>query len=133
MIGKFSNCSGSRNPHVSTSCAIVCRARNELPFLKAWIQYHLELGVERIYLIDTDDNSDRVSTLLESWVKQGRVRFCRYYEFSLRWSERCQNAIFPEVAEDWVLVLDLDEYLVLNAFDSLSDFVNSLDSDVAQV
>ena len=37
-----------------TTTALLCVARNELPYTEEWLEHHLSLGVDHIYYVSTD-------------------------------------------------------------------------------
>ncbi len=43
------------------------------------------------------------------------------------------NKFFPLVKEDWVLVMDIDEYLYLNSYSDVQSFLDTIVNDVGQI
>jgi len=94
-------------------CAI---AKDETPYLKEWIEYHLDLGIEHIYLYDDDSRIpivDTVAGLNEEYkskvtvkvlppTNQSRQRFA-YSEFLRDYEAKVK----------WVSFLDIDEFINL--------------------
>ena len=46
---------------------------------------------------------------------------------------RCYNAQLPLIKEDWILVIDIDEFLYLNTFPDIHEFLRTFGDDVGQV
>ena len=115
------------------SAAILCIARNEAPYTAEWLEYHFGLGFDHIYYISTDENPSPIKALLEKSRFISRIHFFHIADFRPGWQLRCYNIVFPLVKEDWILVLDLDEYLALNSFTSLDEHLESIDHQVSQV
>lgn len=45
--------------------SIVCIVKNEAPYMREWIKYHLSAGVEHIYIYDNDSTDDLLRVLKE--------------------------------------------------------------------
>lgn len=91
--------------------------KNERPYLKEWIDFHLAQGVRRIYIADNGSKDDPISVLLP-YMESGKVYFQRTR--SKAWSIRLQalelnrllsNISLAEGKHAWVAVIDIDEYL----------------------
>lgn len=115
------------------SAAIICIARNEAPYTAEWLEYHFGLGFDLVYYISTDEDPSPIKSLLETSGFMSQVQFFHFADFTPGWQQRCYNMVFPLVKEDWILVLDLDEFLMLNSFTSLDEHLESIDHGVAQV
>jgi hypothetical protein len=46
---------------------------------------------------------------------------------------QCYNNCLPQVKEDWVLVIDLDEFLYINPFRTIQDYLETIDVSVGQI
>jgi hypothetical protein len=116
-----------------TTAAILCIARNETPFIEEWARHHLALGFDRIYHVSTDDDPLTAERAIDAAGLGPRVRFLHFDDFRPGWQIRCYNAHLPLVREDWILVLDVDEFVDLHPFDSIHDLVATIPADVGQV
>lgn len=97
-------------------CAII---KNEHRYIKEWIDYHLNLGIDEIYLYE-DYGSDSHKELLKDYknVFVYSLKDCIPYDFGIQgmilqillyrsFLKRCkEHNLF-----DWVLFIDIDEYL----------------------
>ncbi len=54
--------------------AIVAIIKDEGPYLKEWIDYHLAAGFEHFYLYD-NDSSDQTKTVLDPYIAKGLVTY----------------------------------------------------------
>ncbi len=109
---------------------IVATARNEGMYLLEWLAYHRSIGIESffIYSNNNDDGSDallkRLSEAgaiywLESIIGGDTPPQFKAYNHALN--------VLPQVLDyQWALVIDLDEFLVINPnrFNGLSDYVS---------
>ncbi len=96
---------------------VCCVFKNEAPYLKEWIEFHLACGFEKIYLID-NDSTDNFRAVLEPFIERGVVYLKRSESdgMNARIQAREYNAMLPKIEEDqgedcWVAFLDVDEYL----------------------
>jgi hypothetical protein len=117
---------------VSTT-AILCVARNELPFTEEWLEYHFALGFDRVHYVSTDEDFSRVEAFFDLSRFGDRVELHHFTEFEPGWQIRCYNRHLGAVEEDWLMVLDLDEFLVIDPGTTIVDLVDGLDDSVAQV
>ena len=108
---------------------IVATARNEGLTLVEWIAYHRCLGVETIFLY-SNDNDDASDHLLAALARAGEVR---WFDSRVGPGGSAQPKAYghalglnAEVVDHaWALVIDLDEFLMLNPdlFQSLEEFL----------
>lgn len=113
-----------------TKNVLVCAAmRNEGPFIVEWVSWYRMLGFQ--VLVVTNDCTDRSVELLETladagWLThqghtpKGRQRPKRSAYNTMR------NHPLIEKAE-WVLVCDVDEFLVLHQAGSIQDYLSAFD------
>ncbi|WP_069300330.1 glycosyltransferase family 2 protein [Neptunicoccus sediminis] len=108
-----------RTPAPPARFTLVATAKNEGPYLLEWVAYHRSIGFDNIIIFqnDSEDFTGKILTCLD---EIGAVRY-RYnaakrgghqiaaYNRSVRHAEY-QSA-------DWVMALDLDEFLVIKTGD----------------
>ncbi|MFC1852294.1 glycosyltransferase family 2 protein [candidate division CSSED10-310 bacterium] len=116
-----------------TTTAIVCIARNETPFTAEWLEYHFKIGIDRVYYISTDSDFTQVKAFFEGSKFRSRVELLHFDSFNPGWQMRCYDTYFPLVKEDWVLVIDIDEFLYLNSFSNIREFLKTVDKNVGQI
>lgn len=120
-------------------CSIIACARNEGPFLVEWISHHLSLGFEKIFVATNDcqDGTELILDLISKVWPVFRIDNSEQIEgltYQRSAVKRCLN--HPEILDqDWVLHIDLDEYLnILDGPDSVSDLMeNYKDFDAVQI
>ena len=115
-----------------TTTAILSVGRNESPFVEEWERYHLDLGFDRLYYVGTDDDPTRAERFLRGSPLRSQIRLGRFTDFRHGWQMRCYHAYRDRIDEDWVLVIDLDEFLSLHPFSSIQEFVGTVDDGVGQ-
>ncbi|HTR17827.1 MAG TPA: glycosyltransferase family 2 protein [Acetobacteraceae bacterium] len=109
---------------------VVTTARNEGMYLVEWVAYYRGLGFNRLFVY-SNDNTDGSDELLRALSAAGLVT---WIPNEVAAGGNAQGKAYghafsmsPEILDyEWVLVVDLDEYLVLNLdlFTTLHDFVD---------
>jgi Glycosyl transferase family 2 len=96
---------------------VVCSVRDEGPYLVEWVSWYRMLGFTDIVIV-TNDCTDRSPELLDALAAAGWITHLRHDVPDSRHicSRKLRAArALPEVREaDWVLVCDVDEFLVIH-------------------
>ena len=106
-------------------CAVQTIARQEERYLKEWIEYHLSLGIDFIYIYDNNDEDgldDFLRTVLnkDDYNKIEVIPWHEPMEFQqFAALEDCINKHKFDIK--WLLTIDVDEFLALEM--SLCDFL----------
>ena len=115
----------NRNGYVDLAvCAIM---KNEAPYVKEWIDYHLLLGVKRFYIYD-NESEDNLAEALKPYIEQGIVVY-KYYPGEAK-QLPAYNEFIKEYSDknEWVAFIDADEFIVplkkKNIPEFLSDYEN---------
>ncbi len=116
-----------------TTTAILCIARNETPFTEEWLEYHFSLGIDRVYYVSTDSDFARIKAFMDGSQFRPRIELLHFQDFRPGWQIRCYNVHLPLIAEDWVLVIDIDEFLYLNTFANIEEFLDNVGTDIGQI
>ncbi len=104
-----------------------------MPFIEEWLEYHFRLGFDRIHLVSTDDSCIEIEELIRRNRFASSIELYRFDDFKPGWQIGCYNACLPFIQEDWLMVLDADEFLYLNSYPKIQDFLDSVPNDVGQV
>lgn len=100
-------------------CSII---KNEHRYLKEWIDYHLNLGVDEIYLyedIESKSHKDIIKEYNNVFIIE--LKECLKYDFNIQgmilqillykaFLKRCKEYNLA----DWILFIDIDEYLTFD-------------------
>jgi hypothetical protein len=112
--------------------AITAIMKNEGPYLKEWLDYHMLVGVEKFYLYD-NESTDDTKEILKPYIKKGIVDYTY-------WPGKIQQVItykdsVNKHAEDtkWMAIIDLDEFLVPVKNETLTEYLNTLPKNFAQL
>ena len=106
--------------------AIIAIAKNENLYINEWIDYHFNLGFDNIIVCDNDDElilkdiikDDRV--IIEDYTGIYGVQQMAYQESFRKYKEQY----------DWILLIDIDEFLVLDKHKDVKEFLSSFDDKV---
>ena len=91
-----------------TICAII---KNEGPYLKEWIDWHLNLGVEKFYIYD-NDSSDNTAEILAPYIKSGLVEYIFFPGMRQQLLAYDDCLAKHRLDARWIAVIDLDEFIV---------------------
>lgn len=100
-------------------CAIF---KNEVKYLKEWIEYHRILGVDHFYLYNTG-SEDSFQEVLSPYIKEGIVTLIDWPEAlgysDYRWALSTQVPAYENAVNfiakhqtKWLMFVDIDEFLV---------------------
>lgn len=104
-------------------CAI---AKNEGPYFKEWIEWHLKQGVEKFYIYD-NESTDCTKEVLAPYIESGVVEYT-YFP-----GKKQQLAAYDDCFEKhrlearWLAVIDLDEFLVPIKDRTICDFLHRME------
>lgn len=94
-------------------CAI---AKYENDYLKEWVDYHLSIGFDKIYIYDNNDlGDDSAKKILEEYIKEEKVVI-----FDVKGKTSLQLKVYNDFyynynnSFDYCAFIDLDEYIVFN-------------------
>lgn len=91
--------------------SIVSIAKNEGPYIKEWVEYHLKQGVDCIYLYD-NDSTDNMREILDSYIRSGEVIYT-IFPGRARQFDAYNDAIRRFKNETkYMAFIDYDEFLV---------------------
>lgn len=100
-------------------CAI---AKNEGPYFKEWLDWHIGQGVEKFYIYD-NESTDCTREVLQPYIESGTVEYIYYPGY------RRQIAAYDDCIERhrfdtrWLAFIDLDEFIVPLADGSIPEFL----------
>lgn len=94
---------------------LVCIAKNEGPYIRDWCEHHLRLGFDQVLIFNNGETPYNID--------DARV-------IELQWTSTqipCYNFYIQSIAQenDWTLICDVDEYLILKEDDTIQNFINS--------
>lgn len=111
----------NRNGFVDLSvCSVV---KNEAPYIKEWLDYHILVGVKRFYIYG-NASTDSLKDVLKPYIKQGVVVYKHYskeIEQVQAYNECIEN--YKDKTE-WLAVIDTDEFIIPMKNATIPEFLN---------
>ena len=110
----------NRNERVDLSACVI--VKNEAPYIKEWLDYHLLVGVKRFYVYD-NESTDNLQEVLAPYIAQGLVIY-KYYPGEARQMAAYNECIreYKDMTE-WLAVIDADEFIVPTEKNSIPEFL----------
>ena len=112
--------------------SIMAIMKNEGPYIKEWLDYHILVGVEKFYLYD-NESTDNTTEILKPYIESGFVEYTY-------WLGKAQQQIaytdcFNKHAFDtkWMAVIDLDEFIVPVDYDTIPEYLKTLPKNFAEL
>ena len=121
-----------RSTRFENELAIGAIMKDEGPYLKEWLDFHILVGIDKFYLYD-NESSDNTVKILEPYIKQGIVEYTWFP------GKRMQGAAYKDILNKhsndtrWLALIDLDEFLVPVEHKTIPEFLHSLPRGWAQL
>lgn len=96
---------------------VVCTIfRNEAPWLKEWLDYHIYNGVDKFYLYNHMSEDD-YQAVLKPYIESGHVELIDW--FQVEWPMAQLDAMKDAIKRvqgkaEWAAMIDVDEFIVCN-------------------
>lgn len=105
--------------------------KNEKPYLKEWLEYHLLQGVDHFYLCD-NESTDGTREYLTSYINNNTITYIPISGKNQQLA--CYEKIVAEYKDQtkWLAFIDLDEYLVPLKAQNMRQFLKEFE-DVSEV
>lgn len=114
-----------KNKKFENTLSIAAIMKNEGPYLKEWLDFHILVGIDKFYLYD-NGSTDNTTEILKPYIERGIVD---YTYFPGRAKQRpAYYDVINKHADDtrWLALIDLDEFLVPVNHNTLPDFLHTL-------
>lgn len=111
--------------------SIAAIMKNEKPYLKEWLEYHLLQGVEHFYLCD-NESTDGTRKYLSPYIQNNIVTYIPITGKNQQLS--CYEKIVSEYKNEtsWLAIIDIDEYLTPIQAPDIKNFLKEF-KDVSEV
>ncbi|MCM1441472.1 MAG: glycosyltransferase family 92 protein [Roseburia sp.] len=109
--------------HYLAVCAI---AKNEGPYFKEWIDWHLSKGVEKFYIYD-NESTDCTREVLQPYIESGVVEYHYFPGNHVQLASYDDCLKLHRFDTRWIAFIDLDEFIVPIKDLSISDFLKAFD------
>lgn len=112
--------------------AICAVFQNEARFLKEWIEYHKIVGAQHFYLYN-NESQDEYLKVLQPYLDEGSVELIEWNvpDFQHSGQKRAYLDAIGKSKENvkWLAIIDLDEYLVPKAHDSIVSWLSEYENE----
>lgn len=102
--------------------------KNEYDYIREHVEYHLNLGFDKIYIGDNNDNDgERYEELLSDLIKERKVEIIDFRGIPSQ-QISFYNYIVNNVDYEWCAFIDCDEFLTFNEnckYKNIKDFLKS--------
>lgn len=107
--------------------AILAVSSHEGKYLRDWLDYHYALGFSHVFLFDSclDHETFKVC---QPYAWNGALTFIPALGKPIQWEAYARGFSFTANHFDWVMVIDLDEYLVLKKHDSINELIHDIEA-----
>lgn len=105
--------------------AVCCIGRMENRYINEFINHYLELGVDKIFIYDNNyDGEEYFEDTIPNELLNDKVEIINFRNKSYCQLESYQDCYDKHNKDyDWMLFIDIDEYLHINNFNNIKDFL----------
>lgn len=113
-----------KTPDHYLSVAVI--AKNEGPYFKEWLDWHIAQGVEKFYIYD-NESTDETSEVLKPYIEKGIVDYTYFpgYRVQLAAYDDCLRKHRYDTR--WLAVIDMDEFIVPLQDETIPDYLKKLE------
>lgn len=113
------------NKTFESDLAVVAIAKNEAPYIREWIAYHLSVGVSKVYLYDNDSEDD-LRGAVSDYIENGEVIYTAFPGKNKQ-MEAYNHAIqnYKDKVR-YMVFIDCDEFMVAPQTENLVVTVKSI-------
>ena len=97
--------------------------KDEAPYLREWIEYHMMIGIDHFYFYD-NNSSDGYESIIQPYIEKGIITLVKWPKehAQVEAYEDCIRRFRNE--SDWIGFIDVDEFIVPVAENSFPKFLN---------
>lgn len=102
--------------------SVVVIAKNEGPYFKEWLDWHISKGVEKFYVYD-NESTDDTREILQPYIDKGIVEYIYFpgYRRQLAAYDHClRNHRFDT---RWLAVIDMDEFIMPQKHNTIPEYL----------
>ena len=112
-----------RNKIKVSICTI---GKEENLYIKEYIEYYKNLGVDKIYLYDNNEiNGESFETVIFDYIKINYVNIINYKGYLKPQNKMMNNCYkMSYLKYDWIIFNDIDEFLYLKNYSYIKNFLN---------
>lgn len=108
-------------------CAVA--AREEI-YIREWIEHYKQIGISHIYLGDNNKSDYKIplQPIIQDYIDEGYVTLYNINDLN-NYQQRFYSGIYflHNIKHDYICFFDIDEFLVIDEYNSISDWILSND------
>lgn len=100
--------------------------KDEAPFLKEWLDYHLAIGIDHFYLYD-NNSTDNYKEIIQSYLDKGIITL---YDWSYEQAQaKCYQHCLEKHREEsnWIGYIDADEFVCPRIETDIKNWIKKFD------
>ena len=105
-------------------CTIV---KNENLYIKEFVEHYLAIGINKIIVYDNnEEKGEKLNQILKNYIKKGYIDIINF-----RGKRAAQMLSFNDCYSnnqnlyDWIMFFDIDEFLILNEYKNINNFLRN--------
>lgn len=106
--------------------AIACISKNEAPYLKEWMEYHLLIGIDRIFFYD-NESDDNTFEVLKPYIDKGLIEYQTISGIGKQldaYNDALRNHRYDT---KYIAFIDMDEYIMpIDSDKTVFEIIDSL-------
>lgn len=110
--------------HYLSVCVI---AKNEGPYFKEWLDWHISKGVDKFYVYD-NESTDDTRQILEPYIKKGVVEYTYFPGYRRQLAAYDDCLARHRFDTRWLAFIDMDEFIVPVKDNSIPEFLKRFES-----
>lgn len=120
------------NNHVvpDVNLAVCAIAKNEGPYFREWVEWHLSQGVDRFYVYD-NESTDETKEVLAPYIQSGVVEYIDWPGYRMQLAAYDDCLARHRFDTRWIAFIDLDEFIVPQKDESIPAFLSRFESFAA--
>ena len=121
-----------RTTKFANEIAIGAIMKDEGPYLKEWLDFHILVGIKKFFLYD-NESTDNTTEILKPYIERGIVEY-HYWP-----GKRMQHPAYIDIINNhsndtrWLALIDLDEFLVPVNHKTVIEFLHTMPDNFAQL
>ena len=100
--------------------------KKENQYIREFVTYYEKYGVDKIYLYDNnDENGEHFEDVIKDYIDKGFVKIINWRNIEKPHFKAINDCYLKyNKYYDWLIFYDIDEYIHLNNFSNIKDFLN---------
>lgn len=105
--------------------------KNEEKYIVEWIEYYLNLGFDKVYIYNNDDNQLKLKILIGDKYKEKVIVID--YSGKKSFQISLYNEIINTLNYKWCAIFDCDEFLELRQHNNIKEYLNEVPDDITSI